>query len=206
VTGRGARRAGTWAVELETAGVPAPTVAKLCAYLDLLTRFGGALDLTGPVDDSELVAHHVLESLAGAPLLPAAGHLLDLGSGAGFPGVPLLVARPDLRGTLLEPRERRWAFLGEVIRELGLDAEVRRERVREHSGGGYAAVAVRALPAREWGGTVARLLRDDGVLLWWTVLEEEGAVASVRELVHVLSSPLPDRRRGNVTVWRRRST
>jgi 16S rRNA (guanine(527)-N(7))-methyltransferase RsmG len=202
----GAAAAGVWRAGLATAGVPDGVIARLVAYLELLVRFGEATDLTARLDTTELIRHHVLESLAGEPLLPVAGRVLDAGSGAGFPGIPLLVARPALKGTLLEPRERRWAFLAEVIRELGLSAEVRRERARGHPGRGYAAMLVRALPPREWAGEAARLLGDEGKLLWWTALGTEEAAGEVRGLEHVLSSPLPDRRRGNVTVWRRRST
>jgi 16S rRNA (guanine(527)-N(7))-methyltransferase RsmG len=198
--------AEVWRARLAAAGVGGLVRDKLAAYLELLDRFGAATDLTGSLEEEELLRHHVLESLAAASLLPAAGKLLDVGSGAGFPGVPLLVARPELKGTLLEPRERRWAFLREVIRELGLAAEVIREPVRQHRERDYAAVLVRALPARDWAGEAERLLADEGLLLWWTKSSLEQGRAELTGLVHVLSSPLPDRRRGNVTVWRRRST
>lgn len=195
-----------WRARLAAAGVPQEATAKLAVYLELLVHFGEAMDLTAHLDAAELIQHHVLESLTGAPLLPAGGRVLDVGSGAGFPGVPVLVARPDIRGTFLEPRERRWAFLAEVIRELELNAEVRRERMGEHHGRVYGAILVRALPPRVWAADVTRLLEDEGVLLWWTALPTEEAGRALRGMERVLSSPLPDRRRGNVTVWRRRST
>ncbi len=68
---------------------------------------------------------------SGSRLLEGEGTLLDVGSGAGLPGVPLLIARPGWRGVLLEPRQKRWAFLKTVIRELELDAEAVDRRYEE---------------------------------------------------------------------------
>ena len=196
---------GAWSARLEEAGVDAAWAPQLASFLVLLGRFARAVDLVGRVDAAELVRHHVQESLSAVELLPERGTLLDVGSGNGFPVVPLLVARSGLEGVLLEPRERRWAFLREVVRELGLSAEVRRERLEDLDRGAYDAVTVRGLGVAVWGDRIAALVKEDGVLLWWGGAKavEGGRVAG---MTCVLTSPLPDPGRGCVTVWRRRST
>lgn len=196
---------GEWRRLLAAAGVSDQLQAPLAELLALLGRWGGAVDLVGRVDAAALLREHVLESLAGVPLLPATGALLDLGSGNGFPALPLLLARPGLRGVLLEPRERRWAFLREAVRELGLDAEVRRERAASHRGTGYGALTVRALGAREWAAGAAARLDVGGVLLWWTT-PAAAETLQLASLERVLTSPLPAPERGVIAVWRRCST
>jgi 16S rRNA G527 N7-methylase RsmG len=140
--------------------------------------------------------------LAGEPFLPATGALVDVGSGNGFPAVPLLLARPALSGVLLEPRERRWAFLREVGRELGLSAAVLRENIREHVGS-YAALTVRGVDRGVWWPQVGRLLAAGGVALWWHTGEPG---LGHDDLDRVVTSPLPDPGRGWLSVWRRCST
>ncbi len=113
---------------LGAAGLDGGVVEGLLIFLGLLGRWGRVCDLTASLPAHDLVRDHVLESLAGVPWVPA-GVVVDVGSGAGFPAIPILLARRDVHGVLVEPRARRWAFLKEVVRELGLDAEVRRGRV-----------------------------------------------------------------------------
>ncbi len=160
------------------------------------------MDLVGRVDAGELLRRHVLESLAGAPLLGETGRLLDAGSGNGFPALPLLLARRGLAGVLLEPRERRWAFLCEAVRELGLACEVRRERVGDHVGRGYNHLSVRALGAESWRSRAAEVLAPGGTLLWWTT-RAAAAGLEMAGMERVLPSPLPVSERGVIAVWRR---
>ena len=197
------RDAAAWEERLRAEGLAAPITSGLAAYLALLGRWGTAVDLLGDMDEEELLAGHVREALAALPWLSEEGALLDVGSGNGFPAVPLLLARPRLRGVLLEPRERRWAFLCEVVRELGLDAEVVRSRAAEHAGSGYAAVTVRGVEMGEWLPHAGRLLAPEGTLLWWT--SGENAAELVRRVPEgrVLTFPLPDPTRGKLAVWRR---
>ncbi len=177
----------------------------LARYLALLARFESAVDLIGRVGADTLINEHVRESLAGVEFLPESGTILDIGSGNGFPAVPLLLARPRMRSVLLEPRERRWAFLRTVVRELALTAEVRRERLEEHTGSAYDAVTVRALGSEAWCERAGPLVRDGGVVLWWTT-RAAGEATSFAGMIPVLHSPLPVPERGIITVWRRCST
>lgn len=171
-------------------------------FLALLERWAGAVDLVGRRDPEAIVREDVLAALCGVRFLPPAGRLLDVGSGNGFPAVPLLLAVPAMRGVLLEPRERRWAFLREVVRELELSAEVRRERAAEHQGGPYEVMTVRGVGESAWVGEVGRLLGPGGTLLWWTgVAAARGAAAWPGGAV--LTSTQLSAGQGVLVVWRR---
>jgi 16S rRNA (guanine527-N7)-methyltransferase len=99
---------------------------RLAAYAALVRKWAPRLDLVSPGDLDRLEERHIEDSLRAAPLLDELppGPCADIGSGAGFPGVPLAIARPDRHWTLIEARWRRAAFLEEVVRELDLDATV----------------------------------------------------------------------------------
>jgi 16S rRNA (guanine527-N7)-methyltransferase len=89
---------------------------------ELLERWGQRINLTGHRSVHAVVARLVLDALAIARWLPAqAASLVDLGSGAGFPGLPIAIARPELEVRLVESRERRHHFQRAVIRTLGLE-------------------------------------------------------------------------------------
>lgn len=101
-------------------------VNALDRYAALVREWAPRLDLVSPGDLDRFEERHVEDSLRAAPLLDELpeGPCVDVGSGAGLPGIPLAIARPDRRWTLLEPRRRRAAFLEEVVRELALDCDV----------------------------------------------------------------------------------
>lgn len=122
-----ARRAAAGGVELD-----ARTVGALARFADLLIRWNRVHNLTGPIRDvGELVDRHLLESLALRPLLHGE-RVADVGSGAGLPGLPLAIAEPQRRFTLIESRVKRVSFLRHVIGELKLaNAEVAHGRA-EH--------------------------------------------------------------------------
>ncbi len=96
-----------------------PAIDKLLAYVELLERWNKAYNLTAVRDPEQMVSRHLLDSLALLPWLTG-DSLLDIGSGAGLPGVPLAIARPDLEVTLLDSLGKRCRFLRQVRRELGL--------------------------------------------------------------------------------------
>lgn len=189
-----------WRNRLVAAGVSPELADGLSVFLERLARWGKALDLTAGLAPEELLRDHVLESLTGAPWL-LSGVLLDLGSGAGFPAIPLLLARRDVRGFLLEPRSRRWVFLKEAVRELGLEAEVWRGRVGEVPASGAANVSVRALAREVWEGEARRLLAPGGRWLWWA--GPKACLVPPAGLEDVVTCPLPNPRRGWLVVWGR---
>jgi 16S rRNA (guanine527-N7)-methyltransferase len=103
--------------------------ATLDRYLDLLEKWNRVYNLTAIRDRSRMVTHHLLDSLAVLPHLRGP-HVLDVGSGAGLPGIPIAIAGPSLRVTLLESNHKKSAFLTQAVAELQLaNAAVVTERV-----------------------------------------------------------------------------
>lgn len=105
---------------------------RLLTYLDLLLRWNRRVNLTSIRTPEECVTRHFGESLFLARWVELSGWLLDIGSGAGFPGLALKIAFPQLAVTLLEPVAKKRAFLKEVARACGMeDVEARPERLEE---------------------------------------------------------------------------
>lgn len=142
--------------------------------IDLARRFTAALGehgeergLIGPLEPPRLWSRHILNSAIIAPLFPA-GRVGDVGSGAGLPGLVLSIARPDVRWVLIEPMERRVAWLNEQVQDLGLaNVEVVRARAEEWKGGPVLdAVTARAVSAlRTLVPLTAPLVRNGGELI-----------------------------------------
>lgn len=140
------------------------------AYAELLTRHGVERGLIGPREVDRLWDRHLLNSAVIAPLLPRAAQVIDVGSGAGLPGVPLALIRPDLRITLLESMARRVEWLEHVAGALGLTVTVVRGRaeepaIRQQVGGADAVVARAVAPLAKLCEWSLPLLRDGGVLV-----------------------------------------
>ena len=121
---------------------PAPAVAATVfgaalpdaeRYVARLASDGVTRGLIGPREVPRLWERHVLNSAAVAEAVPEAARVVDVGSGAGLPGIPLALARPDLRMTLVEPMARRVEFLEEVVAGLGTPWRVVRGRAEERS-------------------------------------------------------------------------
>jgi 16S rRNA (guanine527-N7)-methyltransferase len=118
-------------------------------YAYLLSTEGVTRGLIGPREAPRIWDRHLLNCAAVAELLPAGASVIDVGSGAGLPGIVLALARPDLRVTLVEPMERRTTFLAEAVADLVLGERVRVERCRAEEAAGRVpaadAVTARAL-------------------------------------------------------------
>jgi 16S rRNA (guanine527-N7)-methyltransferase len=99
--------------------LPQPTQQRLLDYLSLLTKWNQAYNLTAVRDPSEMVSQHLLDCLAVVPYVSALT-ILDVGSGAGLPGVPLALALPNAQVTLLDSSQKKTAFLRQAVIELGL--------------------------------------------------------------------------------------
>jgi 16S rRNA (guanine527-N7)-methyltransferase len=146
-------------------------VSKLTAFADLLSLWSDRVNLIACSSAHELVERHLLDALAVESLLPESGTMVDLGSGAGFPGVPLAAVSEIRRTILVEPRRRRASFLREVRRSLPLtNAEILELRA-EMPGEGYRrcadVVVVRAVWSRPEDLSVAgKWLRQGGRLFW----------------------------------------
>lgn len=132
-----------------------------------LAEHGEERGLIGPLEPPRLWSRHILNSAIIAPLFPV-GRVGDVGSGAGLPGIVLAVARPDVQWVLIEPMERRIAWLNEQVAELGLDnVEVVRARAEEWKFGPVLdAATARAVSAlRTLVPITAPLVRDGGELI-----------------------------------------
>jgi 16S rRNA (guanine527-N7)-methyltransferase len=113
----------------ETA-LPDALYPKLSVYLDLLLKWNARTNLTAIRDPEEIVRRHFGESLFAAQYLdPAAATLLDFGSGAGFPGLPIAILHPEVQVTLAESQNKKATFLREVVRTLNLPIEIWPARV-----------------------------------------------------------------------------
>ena len=163
-------------------------------YAEVLAGAGVERGLLGPREVDRLWDRHLLNSAAVSELLDPGARIVDIGSGAGLPGLPLAIARPDLEIVLLEPLLRRSDFLREVVAELGLPVDVVRGRaeepwVREQIGEIDAAVsrAVAALdkltkwsmPLLRTGGRMVAIKGEhapDEVRQHRRVMEATGAV------------------------------
>lgn len=91
-------------------------------YFTLLTEWNRTRNLTAITEPEAVAEKHFFDSLAAVPLLAAGARCIDVGTGAGFPGIPLLIVRPDLSVTLLDALQKRVEFLEAVLEALGLSA------------------------------------------------------------------------------------
>lgn len=137
-------------------------------YADLLREHGEVRGLLGPREQSRLWERHLVNSAAVVQYLPRDGVIVDVGSGAGLPGIVVAAMLPAARVILVEPMERRVLWLAEVVEELGLqNVEVFRGRAEEYDGAIEAdAVTARAVaPMDRLARWCLPLLRPGGVLV-----------------------------------------
>lgn len=161
--------------------------------IDLARRFTRALGehgeergLIGPLEPARLWTRHILNSAVAAPLFPAAGRVGDIGSGAGLPGLVLAIARPDVEWVLIEPMERRVAWLDEQREALGLtNVEVIRGRGEEWKQGAVLdAVTARAVSAlRTLIPLTAPLLRPGGELILLKGANAQNEIAAAEKVI-----------------------
>jgi len=142
-------------------------------YLQELKAWNERINLTAITDDEEIVIKHFLDSLACTLALdhPAADRLLDVGSGAGFPGLPLKLLHPQLDVTLLEPSQKKTAFLRHMIGSFKLDrATAVSKRVEDYSHdpaqtGTFRYIVTRAVKVDELLPALKSLLAADGRII-----------------------------------------
>lgn len=150
-------------------------------YWGWLASAGVDRGLIGPREIDRLWERHLINSTAVVGFLPAKGTVVDLGSGAGLPGIVLALLRPALNFVLVEPMLRRTTFLGEVVADLDLpNVVIERARAdeygRAHPAEADAVVARAVAPLDRLSGWAAPLLAPGGVLL---AMKGSGAAAEV---------------------------
>lgn len=139
-------------------------------YAEHLVTSGVERGLIGPREAPRIWERHVLNCAVVAELVPDGARLVDVGSGAGLPGIPLALARPDLQIALVEPLARRVEWLNEIVADLGLSVHVDRGRVEDSAvrrrWEGADVVSARAVaPLARLAGWALPLLRTGGRLL-----------------------------------------
>ena len=145
----------------------AGAAAQLAALLSELQRWGKRINLTAILDPDEMIAAHVLDSLAVRPLLQGP-QIIDIGTGAGFPGLPLAIVEPDLEFTLLDSNGKKISFVTHMIAELGLsNVTAAKARAEDYAPGNrFDTVIARALATvPRLVELSAHLVREDGQLL-----------------------------------------
>lgn len=169
------------AVLPDSVDLTAPIEARLRSYAALLARWTQRINLVSRGDEGQIWERHVLDSLRLAPLLPAGvGRGIDLGSGAGLPGLVLAVAS-GVHFDLVESDRRKAAFLQEAQRVTGADVTVHCGRVEQMSLEPARVVTARALaPLETLLGLAAPLLAADGVALFPKGARAEAEIEAAR--------------------------
>jgi 16S rRNA (guanine527-N7)-methyltransferase len=164
--------------------IPESLAVRIGDYVRLLLRWNQKVSLTTVTAPQEILTRHFGESLFGARVAGIeAGRLLDVGSGAGFPALPIAMAVPAIREILLEPNIKKAAFLAETSRQMGLlgRVDVVRARLEEYAAPeqGFEFVTSRAVRVtKEFLEKCREMLTDAGKLVLWLGQED---IASVRE-------------------------
>lgn len=166
-----------------------PVIGRAEQYGRLLAGAGVERGLIGPREVPRLWERHLINSAAVASLVPSPGSLVDLGSGAGLPGIVLALLLPDVQVTLLEPMLRRSVFLAECLSQLELrNAQVCRARAEDMAGKITAdAVTARAVaPLARLAELAAGLLRPGGLVLAIKGAQAEAEVTAARKTLRRL--------------------
>jgi 16S rRNA (guanine527-N7)-methyltransferase len=168
-------------------------LARFDAYLALLLKWNARTNLTAIRDPQTIVQRHFAESVFAARHVPAeAATLLDYGSGAGFPGIPIAISRPTLAVTLAESQNKKAAFLREAVRTLGLRAEVWDKRVEDLPAARvFDCITLRAVDKMDQACAAASgRLAPGGVLVVFTTRKLEPSLASLSGLAWQPAEPV----------------
>ncbi len=161
--------------------------AMLDRYHELLSEWNQRMNLTAITAIEEVREKHFLDCLCLVPLLQESKSLVDVGSGAGFPAIPLAIALPDLKVTMVEPIGKRTTFLNEVVKQLGLkNAIVVNERAEDFVNrklryDAATARAVAALPILL--ELCAPLVKADGIVI---AMKGSSGMEELQESVHAM--------------------
>ena len=156
-----------------SSSIPDFSIPYFFRYLGELKKWNKAINLTAIDDDREILAKHFIDSIYGLKVIDINREieLLDVGAGAGFPALPLKLVRPQLSVELLEPSEKKGAFLRYVVGSLGLqNVTVTTAKLEDYAGRGNAQgrfdyIVVRAFKVDQFGMALSTLLKQDGKLV-----------------------------------------
>jgi 16S rRNA (guanine527-N7)-methyltransferase len=163
--------------------LPAPTRARLLRYLELLDKWNRAYNLTAVRDIEQMVPKHLLDSLSILPHLRGA-YVLDVGTGAGLPGIPLALARPDVQFRLVDGNAKKLRFVRQAIHDLQLTnvAAVHSAVEQYRPDMRFDCVVARALAAiPDMLASVRHLIAPQGVFLAMKGVYPEAELVNVGE-------------------------
>ena len=170
--------------------IPPNLYSQLSMYLHLLLKWNARTNLTAIREPEEIVRRHFGESLFAAQHLGKSETLLDFGSGAGFPGLPIQLLLPALRVTLAESQNKKASFLREVVRTLGLKTEVWPGRVEAMpESRRFDVVSLRAVDAMEVAVEAASIRASGQIVLLTT---SNCAIAAPNSFVETARISVPD--------------
>ncbi len=183
---------------VEQAGLnplPASVAERFSQYYALLERWNSKLNLTAIRNPDVALRRQFVECIFCAQYLPPGiATLLDYGSGAGFPGIPIALCRPDVRVTLAESQRKKASFLREVVRSLGISGEVYTGRVEEMAPGrNFDAVALRAVDSMQEAISKAAIRVIPG---GWLVLLAGAGTVELPEGFLSTETAIPDSQTG----------
>ena len=138
-----------------------PDIEAISRYAEFLQGAGIERGLIGPREGDRIWDRHILNCLPVTSLIPQGATVIDVGSGAGLPGIVIKLARPDLKVTLIEPLERRCEFL----RETGVDVEVIRGRAEDVKKSADVVTARAVAPLEKLVAMTRHLIKPGGALL-----------------------------------------
>jgi 16S rRNA (guanine527-N7)-methyltransferase len=183
------------------------TASRFGNYVSLFLRWNARLNLSAIRDESGVISIHIIESIALARALPQGIFtLLDFGSGAGLPGIPIALCRPEIAVTLAESQGKKAAFLQEAIRVLGIRATVHAGRA-EALRAVFDCVVLRAVEKMPKAVAAAkRLVGPEGYLALMTTTSrlDERKDAAGAEFVFASAMPLPGSRERMIALAQRR--
>lgn len=152
-------------------------------YARLLCTDGITRGIIGPREIPRIWLRHIRNSLAVAPLIPPRSTVIDLGSGGGLPGIPVALARPDLRVTLLDGMRRRIEFLRLARDRLALPLDIEHARAESARSRAQCVICRAVAPARELVPLAHQLIAGSGELL---ALKGESAADELERMQHAL--------------------
>jgi 16S rRNA (guanine527-N7)-methyltransferase len=189
--------------------IPSATVQRLLQYLELIRKWNRVYNLTAIKDPGQMLSHHILDSLSIIPYIRGTT-ILDIGSGAGLPGIPLSLVFPERHFCMLDGNAKKTRFIQQAITELDIkNAESIHSRVEDYTASeGFDTVVSRAFSSlSDFVRLALPLMKDSGQLLAmkgrYPTQELEDLPSGIHiEAVHRLEVPLLDSERHLVQMAR----
>jgi 16S rRNA (guanine527-N7)-methyltransferase len=182
-------------------------ISKIRDYIQLLLQWNRSVSLTSITEPLEIVGRHFGESMFASKLVPVENcRLVDIGTGAGFPGLALKIACPAIQVTLIESNKKKCAFLSEVIRKLGLpEVEVRAERFEQIRPESIQANFITSRAVGEFKEILRwsrKVLVSRGHLIFWVGSEDSTRIAATSGWSWQPATKVPDSQRRFVLIGR----